>query len=122
MPERRKSSRNAELSSFLTFHLTKVLTVTGIGRVLVAKRRIVVSFRFVSGLRVSKVSTVTGIGAVLVAKRRTVVIVGVVLRLHVFKVSTVTGIARVVASKRRVVVTFAFVSGLFFHMRASLMS
>ena len=66
---------------------------------MVAKCRIVVTFSFVSGLRVSKVSTVRGIGAVQVAKRRTVVIVGVVLR-------------RVLVAKHRIVVFFEFVSGL----------
>ena len=62
LPERRKSSRNAEQSSLFTFRITKVSTVTGIGGVVVAKRRTVVTFGLVSGLRVSKVSTVTGIG------------------------------------------------------------
>ena len=65
MPERRKrrkSSRNVELSSLFTFRLTKVSTVTGIGGVVVAKPRTVVTFGLVSRLRVSKVSTVTGIG------------------------------------------------------------
>ena len=62
MPERRKSSRNAELSSLFTFCITKVSTVTGIGGVVVAKPRTVVTFGLVSRLRVSKVSTVTGIG------------------------------------------------------------
>ena len=38
MPERRKSSRNAELSSLFTFRITKVSKVTGIGGVVVAKR------------------------------------------------------------------------------------
>ena len=40
----------------------KVSTVTGIGGVVVAKRRTVVTFGLVSGLCVSKVPTVTGIG------------------------------------------------------------
>ena len=65
MPERRtrrKSSRNAELSSLFTFRVTKVSTVTGIGGVVVAKPRTVVTVGLVSSLRVSKVSTVTGIG------------------------------------------------------------
>ena len=75
MPERRKSSRNAELSSLFTFR-TKASTVTGIGGVVVAKRRTVVTFGLVSGLRVSRVSTVTGIGGVVVAKRRTDVTFG----------------------------------------------
>ena len=59
MPERRKrrkSSRNAELSSLFTFR------VTGIGGVVVAKLRTVVTFGLASGLRVSKVSTVTWTG------------------------------------------------------------
>ena len=62
MPERQKSSRNAETSSLFTFRITKVSTVTGIGGVLVAKRRTVVTFGLVPGLCVSKVSTVTGGG------------------------------------------------------------
>ena len=69
MPERRtrrKSSRNADLSSLFTFRIAKVSTVTGIGRVVVAKPRIVVTFGLVSGVRVSKVSTVTGIAGVVV--------------------------------------------------------
>ena len=49
-----------------------MLTVTGIGGVLLAEPRTVVTFGLVSRLRVSKVSTVTGIGGVLVAERRTV--------------------------------------------------
>ena len=51
-------SRNAELSSLLdssqVFAFQKVSTVTGIGRVLVAKRRTVVTFGLVSGFRISK--------------------------------------------------------------------
>ena len=43
LPERRKSSRNAKLSSLLTFRSTKVSTVTGIGGVVVAKGRTVVT-------------------------------------------------------------------------------
>ena len=74
---RRKSSRNAELSSLFSFRITKVSTVTGIGGVVFAKRRTVVTFGLASGLRVSKVSTVTGIGGVVVAKRRTVVTFGI---------------------------------------------
>ena len=69
---RRKSSRNAELSSLFTFRVSKVSTVTGIGGVVVAKRRTVVTFGLVSGLRVSKVSTVTEIGGVVVAQHKTV--------------------------------------------------
>ena len=53
--KRRKSSRNVELSSLFTFRLTKVSTVTGIGGVVVAKPRTVVTFGLVSVLRVSKV-------------------------------------------------------------------
>ena len=67
--------------------VSKVSTVTGIGRVLVAKRRTVVTFGLASGLRVSEVSTVTGIGKVLVAKRRTVVTFGRASGLRVSKVS-----------------------------------
>ena len=61
MPEARKSSRNVELSSLFTFRITKVSTITGIGGVVVAKPRTVVTFGFVSFRRVSKVSTVAGI-------------------------------------------------------------
>ena len=87
-----KSSRNAELSSFLRFTLQKCQQSQGLGGVVVAKGRTVVTFGLASGLRVSKVSTVTGIGGVVVAKRRTVVTFGLVSRLRVSKVSTVTGI------------------------------
>ena len=65
---RRKSSRNAELSSLFSFRITKVSTVTGIGGVEVVKPRTVVTFGLATGLRVSKVSTVTEIGGVVVAK------------------------------------------------------
>ena len=64
--KRRKSSRNVGLSSLFTFGLTKVSTVKGIGGVVVANRRTVVTFGLVSRLRVSKVSAVTGIGGVVV--------------------------------------------------------
>ena len=114
MPERRtrrKSSRNAELSSLFTFRITKVSTVTGIGGVVVAKRRTVVTFGLVSGVRVSKVSTVTGIGGVVVAKPRTVVTFGLVSSLRISKVSTVTGIGGVVVAKPRTVVTFGLAAG-----------
>ena len=103
--------------------------------VVVAKRRTVVTFGLVSGLRVSKVSTDTGIGdlsslldlsrvfasqncqqtqgsGVVVAKRRSVVTFGLVWDLRVSKVSTGTGIRGVVVAKRRSVVTFGLVSGL----------
>ena len=95
MPERRKSSRNAELSTFgpvSGLRFSKASTVTGIGGVVVARRRIVVTFGLVSGLRVSKVSTVTGLGGVVVARRRIVVTVGLVSGLRISKLSTVTGI------------------------------
>ena len=109
---RRKSSRNAELSSLFTFRITKVSAVTGIGGVVVAKPRTVVTFGLASGLRVSRVSTVTGIGGVVVAKRRTVATFGLASGLRVSKVSTVTGIGGVVVAKRRTVVTFGLASGL----------
>ena len=112
MPERRKSSRNVELSSLFTFRLTKVSTVTGIRGVVVAKPRTVVIFELVSGLHVLKVSTVTGIGGVVVAKPRTVVTFELVSGLRVSKVSTVTGIGGVVVAKSRTAVTFELVSGL----------
>ena len=57
---------------------SRLKSVTGIGGVVVAKRRTVVTFGLVSGGRVSKVSTVTGIGGVVVAKRRAVVTFGLV--------------------------------------------
>ena len=79
---------------------------------LVAKRRIVVTFGLVSGLRVSKVSTVTGVGGVVVAKPRIVVTFGLVSGYRVSKVSTVTGIGGVVVEKPRIVVTFGLVAGL----------
>ena len=85
-------SRNSELSSLL-----KVSTVTGIGGVVVAKPRTVVTFGLVSSLRISKVSTVTGIGGVVVAKPRAVVTFG-------------PGIGRVVVAKLRTVVTFKSVN------------
>ena len=53
---------------------------------MVSKRRIVVTFRLVSSLRVLKVSTVTGIGGVVVAKRRIVVTFGLVSFRRVSKV------------------------------------
>ena len=56
LPERRKSSGIAELSSLFTFRVSKVSTITGIGGVVLAKARTVVTFRLVSGLRVSKLS------------------------------------------------------------------
>ena len=99
MPERRKSSRNAELSSLFTFRTTKVSNVSTVFNshrdrgVLVAKRRTVVTFGLVPGLRVSKVSTVFNSRrdrGVLVAKRRTVVTFGLVPGLRVLKVSNVS--------------------------------
>ena len=92
MPESPKSSRNAELSSLFTFRITKVSTLTGIGGVVVAKPRTVVTFGLVLRLRVSKVSTLTGIGGVVVAKSRTVVTFELASGLRISKVSTVTGI------------------------------
>ena len=69
-------SRSPELSSLLDssrvfdgLRVSTVSTVTGIGGVVVAKPRTVVTFGLVPGLRISKVSTVTGIGGVVVAKR-----------------------------------------------------
>ena len=101
----RKSSRNAELSSLFAFRNTKVSTVTGIGGVVVAKPKTVVTFGRVLRLRVSNVSAVIGIGRVVVAKPKTVVTFGLVLRLRVSTVSTVIGIGRVVVAQRRTVVT-----------------
>ena len=107
----RKSCRNAELSSLFTFSPPKVSTVTGIGSVVVAKRRNVVASGLALGLRVSKVSTVTAIKGVLVAKRKTVVTFGLALGLRVSKVSTVSGIGGAVVANRRVVVTFGLTLG-----------
>ena len=59
-----------------TRNVSTVSTVTGIGRVLVAKRRTVVAFGLACCPRVSTVSTVTGIWRVLVAKHKTVVAFG----------------------------------------------
>ena len=134
MPERRKSSRNAELSALFYVSYYKSVnshrdrggpccetqncrhfwTRLGSSRltsvnshrdrgVLFAKRRTVVTFGLISGLRISKVSTFTGIGGVLVAKRRTVVTIGLVSGLRVSTVSTVTGIGGVLFAKRRTV-------------------
>ena len=109
-------SRNAELSSCLDssrlFASQKCQPSQGSGGFVVAKRRTVVTFGLVSGLRVSKVSTVTVIGGVVVARRRTVVTFRLVSGLRVSKVSTVTGIGGVVVTRRRTVVTFRLVSGL----------
>ena len=73
-------SRNADQSSLLdssrVFASQKCQQSQGSRGVVVAKRRSVVTFGLVSGLRVSKVSTVTGIGGVVVAKRRSVVTFG----------------------------------------------
>ena len=58
-------SRNAELSSLLDssrVFASQKPQQSQVGKVVVAKRRTVVTFGLVSGLRVSKVSTVTGIG------------------------------------------------------------
>ena len=54
----------------------KSVKFSGIGGVVVAKRKAVVTFGLALRLRVSKVSTVTGIGGVVIAKRRTVVTFG----------------------------------------------
>ena len=85
-------SRNAELSSLVVWGVcvSTVSTVTGIGRVVVAKPRTVVTLGFVWGVCVSKVSTVTGIGGVVLAKPRTVVTFGLVSGVRVSKVSTVS--------------------------------
>ena len=53
--------------------MSKVPTVTGIGGVLAAKRRPVVTLGLAFRRRIPEVPTVTGIAGVLVAKRRTVV-------------------------------------------------
>ena len=76
--------------------VSKVSTVTGIGGVLVAKRRIVVTFGLALGRRVSNVSTV------LVAKRRDASL----LDPHLVASSTVSGIGGVLVTKCRSVVSF----------------
>ena len=98
---RRKSSRNAELSSLFTFRITKVSTVTGIGGVVVAKPRTV--RHFWTRLASSRLKSVNshrdrGGGG---RETSTVVTFGLVLRLRVSKVSTVTGIGGVVVAKPR---------------------
>ena len=88
-------SRSPELSSLLdsprVFASQKCQRSQGSGGVVVAKRRIVVTFGLASCLRVSKVSTVTGIGGVVVAQPITVVTFGLDSGLHISKVSTVQG-------------------------------
>ena len=58
--ENRRETQNCR--HFVRFAVQKCQQSQGSGGVLVAKRRIVVTFGLVSGLRVSNVSTVTGIG------------------------------------------------------------
>ena len=82
------------------------------------KRRTVVTFGLTLGLRVCQVSTVTGIAEVLVTKRRTVMIFGLALGLRVSKTSTVTGSGGVLVAKRRTMLTF----GLALGFRVPLMS
>ena len=64
-----QSKMVTEHRSVVTFlhlvRLTKVPTVTGIGGVLVAKRKTVITVGFVLGRRISRVPTVTKIGGVL---------------------------------------------------------
>ena len=60
--------------------VSKALTVTGTGGVLVAKCRTVVTFGLALGPQVTKVSTVTGIGGVVVAKCRTVALLDLVAK------------------------------------------
>ena len=127
MPERRKrrkSSRNAELSTVTgigggrgreTQNCRHFWTRLGSSRlksvnshrdrgVLVAKPGSVVTVGLASGLRVSKVSTVTGIGGVGVAKPRTVVTSQ--------KCQQSQGSGGVLVPKLRTVVTVGLVSGL----------
>ena len=85
-------TRNAELSSLLDssyVFASQKYQPSGIGGVVVAKCRTVVTVGLVPGLRILKVSTVTGISGVVDAKCRTVVTFGLVLRLRVSKVSRV---------------------------------
>ena len=58
----RKSSQNAELSSLFTLSVPKVSTVTGIGGVVVAKRRTVVTFGLVSSIASQKCQQSQGSG------------------------------------------------------------
>ena len=132
--KRRKSSRNAELSSLFTFHITKVSTVTEIGgdfwtRLGSSRLKNVNSHRdrggrgretqncrhffgLVSGLHVSKVSTVTEIGGGRGRETQNCRhFFGLVSGLRVSKVSTVTEIGGVVVAKPRTVVPFGLASG-----------
>ena len=89
MPERRKSPRNAELSSLFTFRITKVSTVTGIGGSCSRNPELsslLNSPRLFASQKCIKVSTVTGIGGVVLAKPRTVVTFGLASSLRVSKV------------------------------------
>ena len=93
-----RGGRGHEMQNFRHFWTcvwsprSRVPTVTGIGGIVVAKRRTVVTFRLALGRRVSRVPTVTGIGGIVDAKRRTVVTFGFALGRRVSKVSIVTGI------------------------------
>ena len=94
-----------------TFRLTKVSTVTGIGEVVVAKPRTVVTFGLVSSLRVSKVSTVTGIRG---GRGRETQNCRLLDSPRVFasqKCQQSQGSGGVVVAKTRIVVTFGLVSG-----------
>ena len=79
-------------------------TVTGIGKVLVAKRRSVVTFGLALGRRVSIVSTITRIGGSLSQNAEQSSDLDSRL-IAVSKVAIVTGIRRVLVAKRRSVVT-----------------
>ena len=61
-PRQSKWSRNAEMSPLIRLHVSKVSTVTGIGGVVVAKRRTVVTFGLASRRPVPTMTTVTGNG------------------------------------------------------------
>ena len=90
-------SPSSKLSSFLASYLvgvSKVSTVTGMGRVGVAILESVIVFGFSYLVGVSKVSTVTGMGRVGVAILETVIVFGFSCLLGMSKVSTVTGMRR----------------------------
>ena len=96
----------------VTFYvLPKVLTIAGIGGVVVEKRRPIVAFGLAPGLGVSKVPTVTGMGGVVVAKHRSVVTFGLAQGLGLKKYQQSQG-SEGSWSKRSPVNTFGLALGL----------
>ena len=97
--------RETQSCRHFCFHVARVSTVTEIGRVLVAKRRTVVTFFGLAfGVRVSKVSTVTGIGG---SWSRNADLLSLLdLRLKSVNSHRVTGIEGVLVAKCRPAVTF----------------